>query len=232
MNARETQLEAISVVARGLGELAGKVAFVGGATVGIYIDDPAVEDVRATKDVDCVIEVGGLHGYAKLEKQLRHLGFVNAIEEGAPICRWHFSGLIVDVMPTDGKILGFSNRWYSEAMSHLRREKITNDIEIAVFELPYFIATKLEAFNTRGKEDWWASHDLEDIIALLDGCIAIEKELSKAEGRLQSYLQTEFTQLLRHADAQEILTAHLMPTPATYARVGRITEILERFVGE
>ncbi|MCK5687798.1 nucleotidyl transferase AbiEii/AbiGii toxin family protein [Myxococcota bacterium] len=232
MNARDTQLEAIALVARGLGELADKVAFVGGATVGIYIDDPAVEDVRVTKDVDCVIEVSGLHDYAKLEMHLRRLGFTNVVEEGAPICRWRFSGVIVDVMPTDSSILGFSNRWYPEAMEHLRREIVADGIEIAVFELCYFIATKLEAFNTRGKEDWWASHDLEDIIALLDGCISVEEELSKAEGELRSYLQAEFTQVLRHKDAKEILSAHLMPTGTTYARVERISAIIERFIAE
>lgn len=111
MSERQTQLDAIAVVAQGLGDLADCVAFVGGATVALYIDDPAAEDVRTTKDVDCVIEVSGVDGYAELEKRLRGLGFANATDEGAPICRWHFSGIIVDVMPTDGSILGFSNRW-------------------------------------------------------------------------------------------------------------------------
>lgn len=34
---------------------------------------------------------------------------------------------------------------------------------------PYFCATKLEAFGGRGKNDYLASHDLEDLITVVDG---------------------------------------------------------------
>ena len=36
--------------------------------------------------------------------------------ESAPLCRWVNAGTILDVMPLDERILGFSNRWYHAAM--------------------------------------------------------------------------------------------------------------------
>jgi hypothetical protein len=47
---------------------------------------------------------------------------------------------------------------------------------------PYFLATKLEAFQSRGKGDVFASHDLEDVIAVIDGRPAITEE-TKPPGR-------------------------------------------------
>lgn len=230
MSNRQTNLDAIAIVARGLGDLLESVAFVGGAVVTLYIDDPAAEDVRATKDVDCVIEVSGHGGLADLEQQLRRLGFVNATEPGAPICRWHFSGLIVDVMPTDSSILGFSNRWYPEAMKNLRTKRVAPDVEVFVFSLPYFVASKLEAFETRGKRDWLASHDLEDVIRVLDTSSSIETDLCETTGELRTYLNDELGRLAHHADAAEILAAHLTPGSTTDARVKRMQSILGRLI--
>ncbi len=61
---RSIQEKSLSEVARALGELRDKTVFVGGSVAGLYVDDPAAEDVRVTKDVDIVIEVAGL---ARLE---------------------------------------------------------------------------------------------------------------------------------------------------------------------
>jgi hypothetical protein len=42
----------IKTIATALGELNEKVIYVGGAVVSLYINDPAADDVRPTKDVD------------------------------------------------------------------------------------------------------------------------------------------------------------------------------------
>ena len=36
---------------------------------------------------------------------------------GAPICRSRYENFTIDVMPTDERILGFSNHWYRPAIS-------------------------------------------------------------------------------------------------------------------
>src|SRR5580704_3602905 len=106
-------VEMLGIVAKGLKELKDQVVFVGGATVDLFITDPAAPGTRETDDVDCIIELTGRVEYYALEEKLRDLGFRNSLEDEKPIlCRWKFSGIKVDVMPTDAAILGFSNRWY------------------------------------------------------------------------------------------------------------------------
>jgi hypothetical protein len=228
MSNRQTHLDAIAIVARGLDELADDVAFVGGAAVTLYIDDAGGEDVRSTKDVDCVIEVAGHSGLANLEARLRCLGFLNDTTPGTPICRWQFAGLTVDIMPTDSSILGFSNRWYPDAMKQRRSVRVTPDVEVFIFTLPYFIASKLEAFGTRGRRDCLASHDLEDVITVLDRATAVQAEIAAATGELRAYIDQELGQLVGRSDVEEILAAHLMPGPTSGARVQRLHDMLVR----
>jgi len=53
----QRHIEMITIVARGLRDLKEEVVFVGGATVGLHITDPAAPEVRLSKDVDCVVEI-------------------------------------------------------------------------------------------------------------------------------------------------------------------------------
>ena len=88
---------------------------------------------------------------------MRKLGFVNDQTSGI-ICRYTVKGLIVDVMPTKSDILGFTNRWYQpgfkNAITHILGEE-----QIKIFSLPYFLASKLEAFVDRGNKDGRTSKD-------------------------------------------------------------------------
>jgi hypothetical protein len=103
-------------MARKLAPLLPELAFVGGCATALLITDPAAAEPRITYDVDVIVEVASFSQYAKLSKRLRKLGFSEDSSEGAPICRWASEGMLLDVMPTDEKILGFSNRWYGPAL--------------------------------------------------------------------------------------------------------------------
>jgi predicted nucleotidyltransferase len=118
---RELHAELIATVARGLTDLVEQVTFVGGTTIGLYLTDPLAPSPRPTDDVDCIIALEGRKGFYALEKKLRARGFANSTEPGDPICRFVFAGIKVDVMPSDEKILGFSNRWYAEALRRSRK---------------------------------------------------------------------------------------------------------------
>lgn len=50
----------VKKIAIALGELNEKVIFVGGAAVCLYINDPAADDVRPTKDIDISIKVASM----------------------------------------------------------------------------------------------------------------------------------------------------------------------------
>lgn len=185
-------------VAKGLGPLKDEVVFVGGAVTSLYVNDPAAPPVTASDDVDCVVEVTSLGQYAEIESALRRRGFKRPVNEEdlAIICRWDYLGILVDVMPTEEKILGFSNKWYREAIREKVPFKLPDGTTISIFSVPFFMATKLDALKGRGEEDLRVSQDLEDIVSVLDGCLEIQGQLESAPPQLKTYFRKEFSRLL------------------------------------
>jgi hypothetical protein len=230
MSVRDVNLANLGIVAEGLAELVDDVAFVGGATIALYVDDPGAADIRVTKDVDCVIDIADYGAFARLETRLRELGFVNVKESDAPICRWRYHGVVVDIMPTDPVILGFANRWYAEAMRYRYKVEVAAGHCIFVLPLKYLLATKLEAFESRGQGDFLASHDLEDVVALLDGATNVADELHASQGPLRDYLGTELGRLVKHPNVDEIIVAHLASDATTERRAQRVKRLLETFL--
>jgi len=112
-----TPVELLLGIALRLRPLLDEVAFVGGCATQLLITDPAAPPIRITDDVDVIVELSSYSEYARFSARLRRLGFVEDASEGAPICRWKAGGMKLDVMPTDAKLLGFSNRWYKSALN-------------------------------------------------------------------------------------------------------------------
>ncbi len=199
---KNTQM--LEVIAGALGDILSDVVFVGGATTALYIDDPAAPSPTPSDDVDCVVQVSSKLEYYKLEARLRKLGFKDPDpDDEAPICRKVYQGVSVDVMPTNPSILGFSNRWYNEALAQKVTTQLPSGREIYIFSVPYFLATKLVAYSDRGKADPRLSQDLEDICAVLDGCTQIEKDVSEAPAKVRTFIQKEFLKLLQDEDLFE-----------------------------
>lgn len=123
------------------------LVFVGGCVTNLLVTDPAVGDPRPTLDVDAIAAITSYAAYAAFGERLRRLGFVEDTTEGAPLCRWVQANVILDVMPLDEHILGFSNRWYRAAMEAANAIGLSEGLSIRVITAPYFIATKLEAFK-------------------------------------------------------------------------------------
>ncbi len=48
-------LEMLRGAVKNLGELADKMVFVGGCTIGLFITDEGAAEVRATDDVDTIV---------------------------------------------------------------------------------------------------------------------------------------------------------------------------------
>ena len=170
----------IKIVAERLGPLRPKVVFLGGSATGFHITDKAEPEIRATKDVDIIVEVASRVDYHQLEKTLRELGFFQKMQKDDPICRWYINDVIVDVMPTDDNILGFSNRWYLPAINNSVTIELEPNLEIQIVTAPYFLGTKLDAFFGRGRGDYLASHDMEDIINFINGRVEILEDIKNS----------------------------------------------------
>ena len=150
------------------------------------------------------------------------------MEEDAPLCRWVIGDIKVDVMPTDEKILGFSNKWYSPAIKNATELYLEKGLEIRIVTAPYFLATKIEAFYGRGKGDYIASHDMEDIIAVIDGRIELIDEVKDSDANLTKFLSERFQRFLKTEDFLESLPGHLPPDSVSQARLPKITSRIEK----
>lgn len=206
---KQANIRMLEFVASKLGKLCHEVVFLGGCTTALLVTDPFSPDVRYTFDVDCIIDVVSLHHYHDLEKKLSELGFKRSLTEDV-ICRWFYDDVILDVMPTDERILGFSNRWYKEAIQYAVPYLLADKISIRVVTAPYFLATKLEAFKTRGKMDFYSSHDFEDIISVLDGRLEILDEIKLANEKLKEYLAQLFTDINHRRSFHDALPGHFI----------------------
>jgi len=205
-------------MAEALGELRERVVFLGGCATGLLLTDPAAPGIRTTRDVDVLIEVGTRTAYWKLEKEMETRGFARDQSEGAPICRWAFDGLLLDLMPTDASVLGFGSRWYPDAIRTAWDCTLPSGQRIRVVDPPHFLATKLEAFHGRGGGDYLASHDMEDLVAVVDGRPEILQEVADAGQDLRDYLADALTALLADPAFPYALQGHLPSDPGSQAR--------------
>lgn len=69
-------------------------------------------------------------------------------------------------------------------------------MDIRLITAPVFVATKFEAFHGRGGNDYLASHDLEDIITVIDGRPGLTQEIDQVDAELGRYLAAEINALL------------------------------------
>ncbi len=206
-------LTRIKGVANALSDLENEIAFVGGATVSLYADAPEHLEVRPTDDIDVLIEIMSYNAYATLQQKLSTLGF--QLDTDAKItCRYKYQGLIVDIMPLDESVLGFSNLWYKQGFENLETYPVENGVDIKLFSIAYFLASKLEAFRGRGGNDGRTSKDFEDIVFVLDNRKSIWDDLKSLDGEVLLYLQEQFRQLLQLPYIGEWISVHLEPETA------------------
>ena len=198
----------IKAVSNALAKLQTPVVFAGGATVSLYADIDFREEARPTDDVDVVLELVAYINYAAVEVQIRAIGFVNDIHSKV-ICRYKYKGLIVDIMPTDEKVLGFSNKWYAPGFKQAIDFEIDKQHIVKIFPVAYFIASKLEAFKSRGKNDGRTSSDFEDIVFVLNNRNTIWKELQESDEIAKQFLTNEFSKLLSGNYIDEWIAVHL-----------------------
>ena len=122
-----TNLEQLITAAQFLRPLLDELVFVGGAVTGLLMTDEAAGEPRPTLDVDAIVEITSYAQYTLFGERLRALGFNEDTSDGAPVCRWVQQQTLLDVMPLEERILGFSNRWYRAAMRTAVKRQLTRD---------------------------------------------------------------------------------------------------------
>jgi predicted nucleotidyltransferase len=224
-------LAILELVAQALGPVCDSVIFVGGCATGLLLTQERPDRIRITEDVDIVAQALTVHDYHAIEKRVRAQGFSNDMRPDAPICRWVYKNVTLDLMPTVKDILGFANRWYPLALETAELVTLPSGKTIKLITAPLFIGTKLEAFKDRGKDangkpDFLGSHDLEDIITVADRRPELLSECRAAALGLRTYLSTEFTALFSNPEFEQSLPGHLPGDAFSQQRARPLATIL------
>ena len=224
-------LAILELVAHALGPVCDSVIFVGGCATGLLLTQERPDRIRMTEDVDIVAQALTVHDYHAIEKQVRARGFCNDMRPKAPICRWVYQSITLDLMPTVKDILGFANRWYPLALQTAQPITLPSGENIRLISAPVFIGTKLEAFKDRGndasgKPDFLGSHDLEDIITVADRRPELLAECHTASPDLRAYLAAEFQALFANPEFEQSLSGHLPGDAFSQQRVKPLSKTL------
>ncbi len=206
----------IKAVYNALEELQNKVVFVGGAIVSLYAKSIKFE-IRPTEDIDVIVEILNYKSRIELEEKLKSIGFQHEIHSSI-ICRYKIKGITVDIMPTDDESIGFKNKWYPAGFRNAIDHKIDNLVTIKILNAPFFIATKIEAFKGRGKNDGRTSKDFEDIIFIFENRNKIWTEMKDSEEELRKYLIQELNIFNNNPNIFEWIDCHVdrNSPPASY----------------
>lgn len=124
----------------------------------------------------------------------------------------------LDVLPLDAGILGFSSEWFQEAWEHPQQITV-EERNIETISPVYLIASKLAAFTNRGNQDFWMSHDLEDLITVIDGREKIVDEIRHSKADVREYISGKLREYLSESDFRQALPAYLDPDPASQQRL-------------
>ena len=218
-------LAMLRAVAEALGDdLRKRLVFVGGCTTALFITDAiTLEDVRATDDVDLIVDLAGFSEWAQLLEQLRERGFSESPNDSV-ICRMHLGEIKVDFMPDDPKILGFSNRWYESGIETAVDYPLDKNLIIRLLTPALFVATKLEAYLGRGANDLLSSRDAEDKLLIVDGREELVAELGAADDDVRSYIGDQVKALLEAPDFDDFLEGNIRGPQ------GRVEIVRERFI--
>jgi hypothetical protein len=134
-------------------------------------------------------------------------------------------------MPTLDRVLGFSNRWYPLAIRSAESVMLPSTTQIRVISAPAFLATKLEAFSHRGNDDYLFSHDLGDLIAVIDGRETLIAECKLDDAALRTFLREWMSRLLDSHRFMEALPGHLPTDAGSQARMPELIEKLRILAG-
>ncbi|MBU1745930.1 MAG: hypothetical protein KJ649_13695, partial [Proteobacteria bacterium] len=85
---------------------------------------------------------------------------------------------------------------------------------------------KIDAFKGRGGGDYMASHDMEDIITILDGRPEIISEIRSSSDDLKDFLSRTFRTLLANDEFLDSIPGHLSPDRASQTRLPMLIERL------
>jgi len=199
---------------------------IGGITVPFYLPETLAENVRPTKDIDIIVAAVRLAQFDRIEEKLRRVGLKNHPEVRH---RWLWEQTLIDIMPVQSDIMDTINRWYPATFETAEVIEIVPGQGAMIASPACFLATKMEAFINRGRGDFLASHDLEDMVAVIDGRESLLDDIDKnCPLEVREFLRASFRQLLANEQFLDAVEGHLPPQHRDAARLDRLIETVKR----
>lgn len=99
--------------------------------------------------------------------------------------------------------------------------ELERGVTIKLISAVAFVATKLDAFAGRGGGDFMNSHDLEDVLNIVDGREELAAELAAAPAALRQAMGVAIAKLVESPDFANVL-------PGLLAEPDRADLIMER----
>jgi hypothetical protein len=88
---------------------------------------------------------------------------------------------------------------------------------------------KVGGLRRAGKGDYQASHDLEDLVTVVDGRPELVREIKAADAEVRTYVATGVQQLLETSAFVDALPGYLLPDAASQGRVKTLLDRLKQF---
>lgn len=151
------------------------------------------------------------------------------MEHNTPPFRWFWNRMQLDLVPLDEKVLGFANPWYRAGYEASVSIALEDGLNLKHLSAPYFLATKFEAFKDRGGNDVFLSHDLEDIMTVVEGRLNLVAEVEAATDLVRQHIARSVVGLLglpAFANALPGLLSDPEQEISVLARLGRIAQFI------
>lgn len=218
-------LAMLMAMAQAMGPLCEQVVFVGGCATGLLVDDAELMDVRPTEVVDAIVDVASLVAYHRVADKLMERGFKQTMADNTPPFRWYWNRMQLDLVPLDEKVLGFANRWYRVGFEAALAVELAGGLKLRHLSAPHFLATKFEAFKDRGNNDVYLSHDLEDIMTVMEGRSTVAREMADAHESVRKHVGQSVKALLDMPAFINALPGLLSDPEREQVVTARLTEI-------
>jgi hypothetical protein len=142
--------------------------------------------------------------------------------------RYSYEDILIDFIPFEETPLGPTNRWLKPGFKKAYPVQIGNT-EIKILPVSLFLATKWEAFKSRGN-DPRTSHDFEDMIYIIDNNLEVVQDIKNAENDVKLFLKEMSDEILNHSSRNEIIECHINPFTVDERRdivIEKLEEILK-----
>ena len=201
-------LQIVEKIALTLGELNTEVIYVGGAVVSLYVTDEGAEQPRPTKDIDISVQVCSYSEMDQLRERLAHKRIYPASNQTV-MYRYTHEDILIDFIPYEETPLGPTNSWLKPGFQKAYPIKI-GATEIRILPVSLFLATKWEAFKSRGNDPRF-SHDFEDVIYVVDNNLDLVNDVTNADKTVRDFLKSMSEEILSHSSRNEIIECHINP---------------------